>query len=654
MDRINVQRWANSLRQFHRKHFQPQIGTNVCIDNQNGFRNASTTVKTKENESPKDNSKYSLTLEFPSPKKDSCHKLIKSQLYTSDMTTKDEENLNYSSDVQLCDNHTSDFVIPSSDHHDIDTLSDAGTYIIEDDNELEQKNNSSLAYKRYVCQTKNRHGTFDIHQLITSTTQTINRPIIDLNISKNDLVSSSSSSSSIVSFSNENDHNIHNELENQSSNDTSNILLQSPSQNQIKPAEYFVSSSSSSSSHVSFSNENDHNIYNELENQSSNDTSNILLQSSSQNQIKPAEYFVISPTLKTKHFLNTDIHQRKTDILRQSEKSVPIKDSNVKTAINQSISPSLSSCSNQNSVEKYSFYLEKQLPYIEPSIQSHTITNDQTNSSELFQRNSIIGQTISSSSIINNNDYDETKPNFTKFSMNKTFLLRQQSSNHLPSTSKLIQQQISSKTLSQQISKPTTTINSCRQINRTVQLRRARAQAKIEELSQRNIKQLNQNDIMNTSWHSNASSNDKKELANLQLNSPIIARTNIISPRQDILARRTISSISAHRPTSTSPKFHEEISPRCRKTMTSIEYQKRNTSACNIEEKRCDILRENGQRLVIKLIQISSGILEKLKPHESVIDDDINVRELEQLVDKLEMVNRTLTSIDASFTDPFV
>ncbi|CAF5093369.1 unnamed protein product, partial [Rotaria sp. Silwood1] len=217
--------------------------------------------------------------------------------------------------------------------------------------------------------------------LITSTTQTINRPIIDLNISKNDL----------------------------------------------------VSSSSSSSSHVSFSNENDHNIYNELENQSSNDTSNILLQSSSQNQIKPAEYFVISPTLKTKHFLNTNIHQRKRDILRQSEKSVPIKDSNVKTTINQSISPSLSSCSNQNSVEKYSFYLEKQLPYIEPSIQSHTIINDQTNSSELFQRNSIIGQTISSSSIINNNEYDEIKPNFTKFSMNKTFLLRQQSSNHLPS-----------------------------------------------------------------------------------------------------------------------------------------------------------------------------------------------------------------------------
>jgi hypothetical protein len=66
-------------------------------------------------------------------------------------------------------------------------------------------------------------------------------------------------------------------------------------------------------------------------------------------------------------------------------------------------------------------------------------------------------------------------------------------------------------------------------------------------------------------------------------------------------------------------------------------------------------LRDNGQRLAIKLIQLSSGILEKSlrnsRPNDAVLDDDINVQELEELVDKLHTVNQTLSCMYFSFTD---
>ncbi|CAF3076528.1 unnamed protein product [Rotaria sp. Silwood2] len=508
------------------------------------------------------------------------------------------------------------------DHSHRHPMRDAGTYIIEDDgdiaydDELEQQNNSSSAFKRYINQTKTRHGTFDIHRFVSSTTQTINRPIIDSNIPTNELVSSS-----FVLFSN------NKELDDTFENKSSNIILQQQSI------------------------------------------------TSTQNQIKPAEYFVISPTLKTKSFPTTNIHQRKRDTSQKSkltEESVSIKDPSFQTPISEPISPPLSSRSYQNSTEKDSFYLEKQSPSTSPSIRPHTTINDQTYSLGSFQRNSNIRQTtstksqhqqqISSSSTINNNDWDETKPNFTKFYTNKTFTLRQQTSHLSSSTSKPIQQQqqIPSKTLLQQNSKPITTmlstslstINSSRQTNRTVQLRRARAQAKIEELSQRTTKQLHktdhQSDIMNTSSHSNFINHSKKELTNLQSNSQTITRTNITSPRQDMLKTRTISSSSKHRSASASPQLYKETPSRYRKTMTSIvtdeeQCQKASTSVCSIEEERCDSLRDNGQRLAIRLIQLSSGILEKLKPNESVTDDNISIRELEQLVDKLETVNRTLS-----------
>jgi len=136
-----------------------------------------------------------------------------------DITAKDEENL-----------HSSD------NHHDIDALSDAGTYIIDDD-ESEQKLNlssaSTSAFKRYGNQTKTRHGTFDIHGLISSTAHTIHRPVVDSNIPKHDLSvlsSSSSSNSSLHSF---------NEDDNISETKSSLQQQSIPLHKQIKPAEAF-------------------------------------------------------------------------------------------------------------------------------------------------------------------------------------------------------------------------------------------------------------------------------------------------------------------------------------------------------------------------------------------------------------------------------
>jgi hypothetical protein len=176
------------------------------------------------------------------------------------MSTRDEENLQSSRKAQLSDHHTSNLLTPSSDYNDIDTLSDAGTYIIDDDinieqdEQSEQKINSSSSFKRYVNPTKNRHGTFDIHGLISSKAHTVHRPVVDSNIPTHDLPSSSlsnsSSLSSLLSFTNDNDQNTHSDVENAAgnklSNDmktVSNTLLQqqstTPPKKQIKPAECF-------------------------------------------------------------------------------------------------------------------------------------------------------------------------------------------------------------------------------------------------------------------------------------------------------------------------------------------------------------------------------------------------------------------------------
>jgi len=158
------------------------------------------------------------------------------------MTTKDEQKLHSPSDVQLCDNHTLDLLTPSSDHHDIDALSDAGTYIIEDDVDMAQNNNSepkmnaSSLHRRYVNQTRNRHGTFDIQGLKPATEHTIDRPLVDLNTPTHDLSSSSSSSSSsLISPLVENDFSILNSF----THAPTTLLQQQSTQNQIKPAECF-------------------------------------------------------------------------------------------------------------------------------------------------------------------------------------------------------------------------------------------------------------------------------------------------------------------------------------------------------------------------------------------------------------------------------
>ena len=140
---------------------------------------------------------------------------------------KDESNPSYSSQQRSPNQSSYPNILtqasplhtPSSDHHDADALSDAGTYIIEDDldiarddepepdidqptqeNQIEQPTTSN-AFKRYAKTKHTRHGTFDIHALTSSpstatTTQTVNRPIVDLNIPTHDITSPSSSTSS--------------------------------------------------------------------------------------------------------------------------------------------------------------------------------------------------------------------------------------------------------------------------------------------------------------------------------------------------------------------------------------------------------------------------------------------------------------------------
>jgi len=95
--------------------------------------------------------------------------------------------------------------------------------------------------------------------------------------------------------------------------------------------------------------------------------------------------------------------------------------------------------------------------------------------------------------------------------------------------------------------------NSGNQTNRAVELRRARAQAKIEELSQRSKKQFHKSnhpiDVMSASWHSNASSTNKKDFANIRTTT----KTNI-PPKQDLSVTRTIY----HRSSSFEEKHDEQ------------------------------------------------------------------------------------------------
>jgi type II secretory pathway pseudopilin PulG len=206
---------------------------------------------------------------------------------------------------------------------------------------------------------------------------------------------------------------------------------------------------------------------------------------------------------------------------------------------------------------------------------------------------STITTTTTNKYLDDNEDILSSHPSLTKVYMNKSFALRRQRSNLVPSTSKSVQQQQQqtvSKTLAtRQLIKPTTSIpstslaanNLSGQTNRAVELRRARAQAKIEELAQRTRQQLQKteqhNDIMSASWHSNASSTSKKDFSHLRLNPRSINNNNnnnhrLSSQKQDMLKTRTISSSPHHRSSSASPNPLGEPTTKTskhRKLMTS-------------------------------------------------------------------------------------
>jgi type II secretory pathway pseudopilin PulG len=321
----------------------------------------------------------------------------------------------------------------------------------------------------------------------------------------------------------------------------------------------------------------------------------------------------------------------------------PMKDSNVETSVKKSpASPPTVARMNPNDPGKYSFRLQQQPHLHEPksqpksavvntdtrtSLRPHTNIQEHTYGASPFQRNAPVRQTMPANSQYNRglsssvttatsvatnkyaDDPDEmlsSHPSLTKVYMNKSFALRRQRSNLVPSTVKPAapqpqqpQPSVPKSLLSRQMLKGTTSIpstsllassmsNASGQTNRAVELRRARAQAKIEELAQRTRQQLQKTehhgDVMSTSWHSNASSGSKKD--SLQLRSNIRSTyAQIPSQKQDLSKTRTISSSSHHRSSSASPNPLGETaaSSRYRKAMVSSvtdepTYQKMNGS----------------------------------------------------------------------------
>ena len=123
---------------------------------------------------------------------------------------KDESNPSYSSQQRSPNQSSYTNILtqasplhtPSSDHHDADALSDAGTYIIEDDLDIARDDEPEPDIDQPTQENQiEQPTTFDIHALTSSpstatTTQTVNRPIVDLNIPTHDITSPSSSTSS--------------------------------------------------------------------------------------------------------------------------------------------------------------------------------------------------------------------------------------------------------------------------------------------------------------------------------------------------------------------------------------------------------------------------------------------------------------------------
>jgi len=711
-------------------HTSP-IVSDVCMSSQNAFRTATTMTGSSNRNFLHD--KYSLTLNLNSgPTKINSTKVRSNSDLEMDDTTEDLHSP-FELDVPICDpqplkkvsneflidrmfkddhqfrsspqsscsnsfNLSTSLATPSSEQHrDIDALSDAGTYIIEDDAddvaqdddpEVEPEppvvtqpksappqNPMSSPFRRYVSSKRHRHGTFEIRTLA----QTVHRPVVDTNTPTRDLSSPSSSSSSSRKSS------------------CSSSLLSLPTETETS-----LRKEPEGASHHILDDKSSTNLNSNARERPKRPAT------PPQNLIKPAECFVISPTFETKPFPNP----RRRNDPPWKPKANPA----VELPIQKSPSPPpISARSIPSDSNRYSFRLQQHLPaqgstskpstnnveklstVVKSSVRPHVAIQEQNLSTSPFQRHAPIRQTMPANTQYNRpisastttsttsqtsgnrflDDPDESlasHPSLTKVYMNKSFALRRQRSNLAPSKPLQVQSapqqqqqqqqnvtktQVVRQVLKSMPSGPSTSTSSSGQINRAVELRRARAQAKIEELSQRTRQQLQKsehhNDIMSASWHSNASSSSKKDFLHGRTNArPSQSNVSSTLQKQDLSKTRTISSTSHHRSSSASPNPQNEtnFSSRYRRTMvSSVTDEKSNGNFCR-DEDRCGSLRDDGQRLAIKLIQLSSGILAKLKPGNQLTDNDTNVRELEQLVDKLQTVNRTLTTIDASLTTP--
>lgn len=253
----------------------------------------------------------------------------------------------------------------------------------------------------------------------------------------------------------------------------------------------------------------------------------------------------------------------------------------------------------KNSADKQSFYLQKQSLSCEFSNQSHTGTNDyQNSSSRLFSRQSTIDNRIlenteceplthSSRTIAN----EESKKNTNKIILYKSFILGQQSAIFPQSVSKTFPQnkhQLTSKVVSRQNSTTTegstssSITNPDRQVNRTVQLRRQRAKAKIEQLSRRTTKQLRERNIKTASYPNNHISNRKESRSFRSF-----LEEKMKSQQEDLSITRTISS-SYQQQLSTSPKQFDITTLKDQETMIpnnrEDKYQKVNSSVQNFQE----------------------------------------------------------------------
>jgi hypothetical protein len=155
------------------------------------------------------------------------------------MTAKSEEKIHSPLPAHFAESKTPSPQTRSAAQHDLDAVSDTGTYTIENDDDQVQDvkpkptlKPSSSVLKRYVNESKSRHGTFDLHGMISAAMHTVTRPVVDMNIPTRDLPSASSNSSSLSSINSLSD-------EPHLLSPSDQFMPTTPLKNQIKPAESF-------------------------------------------------------------------------------------------------------------------------------------------------------------------------------------------------------------------------------------------------------------------------------------------------------------------------------------------------------------------------------------------------------------------------------